>query len=192
MFIKRARLGIICYAPHTGQEGPGTASAPEPKTLAEAQTRISDLQGQLATANETAQAATSRAETAEAEQRRIQGIADASAKAATQEKEKREKAEADLATAQQRITTVTGERDKVQADLSREQGYASQLENLCQVKGIDPKAAVASGGANTPENAPGKKTLAEYHKAINDAKTPAEQNKAVKDLDDAIQAGLVG
>lgn len=48
---------------------------------------------------------------------------------------------AKLATAEGQVTALTGERDNIKAQLTTATGNITRLEALCEVKGLDPKAA---------------------------------------------------
>lgn len=78
------------------------------------------------------------------------------------------------ATTKASLTTVTSERDTEKAGRATAETNVSRLESLCQLKGIDPKAAVAS---QTPGSKNGKELYDQWQELKKD---PAKSKAATK------------
>jgi DNA repair exonuclease SbcCD ATPase subunit len=150
MILKLISCGILARSTAFHAKADDAAGAPEkPKTLAEAHTRLTDLEGKVSAAEQRATDAEAKAETEKQRAERAEAdlqSANSQFESATQAAEA---AKAELATATATIGTITGERDTAKADLGKAQANITRLEKLCGLKGIDPSQAAEDIGEHS-------------------------------------------
>lgn len=169
-----------------GGAGGVPGGAEKPKTLAEAVKLLEASEVAMAAAaaaKEAAEAALAAEKGAKAavEAERDTAKADAAAAIASGQAARKE---ADDAKA--RVTAVEGERDQAKALATKNAERVSHLEGLCQVRGVDPNAAITQ----LPEQ--GKKTsVKDWDAKLAAAKTPKERAQVNQEFAAAVAAGTV-
>lgn len=91
---------------------------------------------------------------------------------------------ADLTAAQGQISTLTGERDQARGSLTTAQSNITRLEGLCNLRGIDPNAALPP--ENTP---PPASSAADFTKRIAEAKSQEDKDKIMEEYSKAVKEG---
>ena len=151
-----------------------TSTTPEaPKTLAAALTSLEEARAAHTVTQTELASITSRAEAAESERDSLRGQFEAATTSVDAMRAERDAALTELATAREESTRLSAERDEVTGRATRAEENVTRLERLCQVRGVDSKAAVTSVDGN-PESS---STAADLRKQFAEISDPTERAK---------------
>ena len=167
-------------------KGGGGGGGTEPKTLSDALASLGAVRTELATAQKdlaTAQAEASTAnlarQTAEANSARLQADFDALKLTAGEHKTA-------LATAEANVLRLTGELAVATKSVASSAARISNLESLCDIRGVDAASAVS-----TAKPATERLTSAEWGARLKAESDPVKRQELVKAFEAAVKAGEV-
>jgi len=185
MFIKRNSIGIlsrstIFFAPPGEKGGDNPPAATLEERLTAAESNVAGLTSKLVTVENERETARTSLAAMTTERDTLKTQFDGLTATANQHL-------ADLNTARGQITTLTTERDNANTALATANGNVARLTSLCELKGINPAAAVPAGNPNPAES----KSSIDFQTRIAAAKTQKEKDAILAEFSTAAKAGTV-